>query len=161
MIWIPLALYLQKTPDLSKLDHRKVRVTLGTPKCPLANASPLQLTAEVVSVQSSMEHGLSNRAKRLEKNEAMLFLYDQPKVIQIWMKETLIPLTVAFYGNDSKLLNQFLMPVEKDPNNPTLIYSSKGAARAALELAPELYPFKTGILCVGTESSRRKSSKRN
>jgi hypothetical protein len=45
------------------------------------------------------EKGLSN-IKELPENEGMLFYYDSPRTVSMWMKDTLIPLDIIFINED-------------------------------------------------------------
>ena len=48
--------------------------------------------------------GLMFREK-LAKNDGMLFVFDEPGYHAMWMKNTLIPLSVAFIDGEGRILN--------------------------------------------------------
>ena len=64
--------------------------------------------------------------------DGMLFAFDEESNQAFWMKDTLIPLDIAFFANNGALVSQTTMiPCEADPC-PT--YESEGPARYALEV---------------------------
>ena len=67
----------------------------------------------------------------------MAFIYKDPQLLEFWMKETYIPLQIAFFNNQGLLIETIEMSVEKDPSNPKKIYTSSRPAILALEMAPK------------------------
>lgn len=53
----------------------------------------------------------------LPKNEGMLFFFDQPQEVSIWMQNTLIPLDIIFINEDDEVIKV----VQGIPNNETPI----------------------------------------
>ena len=53
----------------------------------------------------------------LPKNEGMLFLFDEPQEVSIWMQNTLIPLDIIFIDDN----NEVIKVVQGIPNNETPI----------------------------------------
>ena len=62
------------------------------------------LRVEVVTTPEQMAKGLMFREK-LGKNDGMLFAYAEPGYHAMWMKNTLIALSVAFIDGDGRILN--------------------------------------------------------
>jgi len=60
--------------------------------------------AEVAATPRSREIGLMMREK-LGPNEGMLFVFDQPRAYCFWMRNTLLPLSIAFIGDDGRIVN--------------------------------------------------------
>ena len=53
----------------------------------------------------------------LPKNEGMLFFFDEPQEVSMWMQNTLIPLDIIFINGD----NEVIKVVQGIPNNETPI----------------------------------------
>lgn len=60
--------------------------------------------AELAATQETRARGLMFREK-LGQNEGMVFRFPAPRQICMWMKNTLIPLSVAFIGADGRIIN--------------------------------------------------------
>lgn len=61
------------------------------------------LTAEVADTPEAHKRGLMFR-KSLGKNEGMLFVYDKPQVLYFYMKNTSIPLSIAFIDENGVII---------------------------------------------------------
>jgi uncharacterized membrane protein (UPF0127 family) len=62
------------------------------------------IRAEVVSDPGTRAEGLMHR-KTLAQNAGMLFIFDERAVHCMWMKNTLIPLSVAFIDDGGTIVN--------------------------------------------------------
>ncbi len=62
------------------------------------------IRAEVANTEESRRTGLMFR-RSLADATGMLFTYERPGVQAMWMKNTLVPLSVAFIGRDGRILN--------------------------------------------------------
>ena len=65
---------------------------------------PHPLKVEVVATDETRSLGLMHRQK-LGRDEGMLFIFDEPAYHGMWMKNTLIPLSVAFIDAQGVILN--------------------------------------------------------
>ena len=68
------------------------------------NAGLHIIRAELAADNETRMRGLMFR-KSLELNQGMLFVFDQTSVHCMWMKNTLIPLSVAFIAADGVIAN--------------------------------------------------------
>ena len=53
--------------------------------------------------QEEKQQGLMN-VKELPSNEGMIFYYDEPDLVEMWMKDTLIPLDIIFINEDQEVI---------------------------------------------------------
>jgi len=61
------------------------------------------MKTEIAATPAEEERGLMFRTS-LGDNDGMIFLLPGPQTAEFWMKNTLIPLSVAFIGKDGTLL---------------------------------------------------------
>ncbi|HVP18160.1 MAG TPA: DUF192 domain-containing protein [Spirochaetia bacterium] len=61
------------------------------------------ITAEVARTESQREQGLMGRT-RLGPSEGMIFLFDRDEHLEFWMKNTPLPLSIAFLSAEGKIL---------------------------------------------------------
>jgi uncharacterized membrane protein (UPF0127 family) len=61
-----------------------------------------EITAEVADSAEERAIGLMNR-KTLPENHGMLFVFDTDSQVSFWMKNTLIPLSIAFISSDGTI----------------------------------------------------------
>jgi len=96
------------------------------------------LKAEIASNEEDRAKGLMHR-KSLKDGRGMLFVYEKDQVMSFWMKNTFIPLSIAFITNDGRIIDI------KDmyPHNETSVTSSR-SARYALEV-PQGWFSRVGI----------------
>jgi len=86
------------------------------------------IKAEVVYTPETRARGLMLREK-MGKNNGMLFVFDQLGYHGMWMKNTLIPLSVAFIDAKGRIINI----AEMTPHSE-VTHSATGPARFALEM---------------------------
>jgi uncharacterized membrane protein (UPF0127 family) len=68
------------------------------------NAGIHNINAEVASTPQQREIGLMFRSA-MPASDGMLFVFEQPGQQCFWMRNTLIPLSVAFIGDDGSVVN--------------------------------------------------------
>jgi uncharacterized membrane protein (UPF0127 family) len=86
------------------------------------------IQAEVAARNAEREQGLMYR-RMMGPNEGMVFLFDAPAGVCMWMKNTYLPLSVAFLDSDGKILNiEDMRPETLDS------HCAKGLATYALEM---------------------------
>ena len=85
-----------------------VRSAPPAQKAPLKTTTlklgPHPLKVEIAASDPERETGLMHRPK-LGANDGMLFVFDEPAYHAMWMKNTLIPLSVAFVDREGVILN--------------------------------------------------------
>ena len=65
---------------------------------------PYPMKVEIATDDQQRAHGMMFR-KSMPKDDGMLFVFDEPAYHSMWMKNTLIPLSVAFIDKDGVILN--------------------------------------------------------
>lgn len=86
------------------------------------------ISAEVADSMSTRSNGLMMRHK-MAPNEGMLFVFEQPQAHCFWMRNTLLPLSIAFLDDDGAIVNIADMQPKSDDS-----HCSKKAVRYALEM---------------------------
>lgn len=70
---------------------------------------------EVADTPEERAYGLMNR-KSLPEDSGMLFVFFEPSSGGFWMKDTLVPLSIAFFDHDGKITAIYDMdPCTKEP----------------------------------------------
>ena len=62
------------------------------------------IQAELAVTPTQQMIGMMHR-RSMGTNEGMLFVYDEPHKLCFWMRNTLIPLTIAFIADDGRIVN--------------------------------------------------------
>ncbi|MBS0626058.1 MAG: DUF192 domain-containing protein [Verrucomicrobia bacterium] len=89
------------------------------------------LVVEVALTEKDTAKGLMGR-KELKEGNGMLFVYAKPDILTFWMKNTYIPLSVAFFDEKKTLINFCDMYPSEDDSPP--LYKSSAPAVYALEV---------------------------
>jgi uncharacterized membrane protein (UPF0127 family) len=93
-----------------------------------ANVGGEEFRLEVARSDAEKARGLMHR-RSLGAHQGMLFVYDADEHMSFWMKDTTIPLTLAFLSRDGQILQVAEMkPLSLKP------VTSQWAARYVLEL---------------------------
>jgi uncharacterized membrane protein (UPF0127 family) len=87
-----------------------------------------RITAEVAATDEQRAVGLMNRFS-LRPDHGMLFVFDRPEPQSFWMKNTYMPLSIAFIGSDGRILNIDDMAPQTETS-----HRSAGPALFALEM---------------------------
>ena len=98
-IWIPLA-YSQ--------DPFKIPLYINSK----------EIWVEVARTPEERAKGLMNR-KHLGKDEGMFFIFEREDIHGFWMKDTFIPLSIAFVDKEGKILRiADMKPLTLESHNP-------------------------------------------
>jgi uncharacterized protein len=90
-----------------------------------------RVSLEVAADEPARERGLSGRA-RVPPGTGMAFLFPTDTTAPFWMKDTLVPLQIAFVAADGRVVSLFEMtPCRADP---CTVYTPGAAYRYAVEL---------------------------
>ena len=92
------------------------------------NAGMYLIRAEVAADEPTRERGLMFR-KQMASNVGMLFLFDDAASQCMWMKNTLIPLSVAFLDDHGTIIN-----IEDMAPQTVDTHCARRPARYALEM---------------------------
>ncbi|WP_347250683.1 DUF192 domain-containing protein [Zoogloea sp.] len=92
------------------------------------SAGMYRIEAEVAATQDSRMTGLMQR-RSMPPNQGMLFVFTQPQRHCMWMKNTLLPLSVAFLDDEGRILNVEDMQPQTEDN-----HCAARPARFALEM---------------------------
>ncbi len=112
-----VAIFVAAFPAFADVAFKTSRVKVGT--------HPLKV--EVAASDPERSLGLMNRT-RLGKEDGMLFIFDEPGYHSMWMKNTLIPLSVAFIDGEGRILN--ILDMEPQTLDS---HMAAGPARYAIE----------------------------
>ena len=63
-----------------------------------------QIDAQVAQTSEQRATGLMHR-REMPQHEGMLFVFERPTVQCFWMKDTLLPLAIAFIADDGTVVN--------------------------------------------------------
>ena len=91
----------------------------------------LHVRIEIAATPAQQEQGLSDR-RTLAPNAGMAFLWTSNVRETFWMKDTSIPLSIAFWGKRGRILRILDMaPCRRDPCR---VYDPQVSFRGALEV---------------------------
>jgi uncharacterized membrane protein (UPF0127 family) len=91
--------------------------------------SNVPLTTEIADTPQASENGLMFRDS-LPENQGMLFVLEEPRKASFWMKNTKIPLSIAFIDSAGKIFEIKSM----NPLDETVVPSSSDQVSYALEV---------------------------
>jgi uncharacterized membrane protein (UPF0127 family) len=125
-----LSAFLLQAAPKPQFDLPKATLTLGT------NSLDTQIAAD----DSSRERGLMSRTN-LAENEAMLFVFPRPQPVAFWMKDTPVPLSIAYVGPSGRIFEiHDLKPFDETP-----VPSASEAVVYAIEV-PQGWFARRGVM---------------
>ncbi len=100
----------------------KLQISTNTKK-------PAEFFVAIANSAATREHGLMNLEK-LDQKYGMLFIFDSYLVVNMWMKNTLIPLDMIFINENNVIVN-----IKEDTEPLSLkVISSQKAVQKVLEI---------------------------
>ena len=96
------------------------------------------IRAEIAQTEAQRAQGLMHR-RELNDGHGMLFIFERDQILSFWMKDTFIPLSIAFISHEGTILEIYDM--EPEDLNPV---RSSRSARYALEV-PQGWFGRAGI----------------
>lgn len=94
----------------------------------------IPLKVEIAETNESRAKGLMFR-KKLNENYGMLFVFNREEKLNFWMKNTYIPLSIA-YINKSGIITEIL---DMQPLDTTVTYPSQKPSKYALEVSKDWF----------------------
>jgi uncharacterized protein len=91
----------------------------------------VELSVEVADDDAERARGLMFRTS-LPENDGMVFLFPEPTATAFWMKNTLIPLSIAFFDSEGTILR--ILHMEPCPGDPCPTYDPEVPFSGALEV---------------------------
>lgn len=89
------------------------------------------MNLEVARTAEARALGLMGRTE-LSEGGGMVFLFDQPTTGSFWMKDTLIPLSIAFWEEDGRITD--ILDMRPCPSDPCPFYGASGPYVGAIEM---------------------------
>jgi len=94
-------------------------------------AKQVTVHVELAATERERARGLMGRSA-LAEDAGMVFVFPQKSRDAFWMKDTLIPLSVAFYDENGRILR--ILDMEPCHSDPCRIYQPGVAYQGALEV---------------------------
>jgi len=116
----------------------KPQTGLETAVITIAAERPATLEVELARTDTERTTGLMYRTA-LEDGKGMFFIFEMDQVLSFWMKDTYIPLSIAYIGYDGTIIDIRDMY----PRNTSPVHSSR-SVRYALEV-PQGWFDRAGI----------------
>ena len=110
------------------------------------------IQAEVAVTEAQRQQGLMFREK-LASNAGMVFVFNRPAQVCMWMKNTLVPLSVAFIDEGGKIIN-----IEEMQPQTTNSHCAGSQASYALEMNKGWFSqknIKPGTVIAGLPKARQ------
>jgi uncharacterized protein len=115
----------EEAPPTTSVEAAGPRVVIET------DAGEVEVTVEVADDDEEREVGLMNR-ESLPADAGMLFVFEEDSSGGFWMKNTLIPLSIAFADSGGTILR--ILDMEPCEADPCEIYDPGVFYRSALEV---------------------------
>jgi uncharacterized membrane protein (UPF0127 family) len=105
----------------------------------ISNGDSLTLQVQLALTQASQAQGLMG-VEEIPEDYGMVFLWSEPGVHAFYMKDTLIPLDIAFWDTGGRIIDIQTMEPCRQANCP--IYTPSGQHIGAVEVQSGLFELK-------------------
>jgi uncharacterized membrane protein (UPF0127 family) len=143
-LWLAAAFSTLAGGALAQEAQRLPRVVM--------HAGMHNISAEVAQAPDERQIGLMYR-RTMPANDGMLFVFEDAQLHCFWMKNTLLPLSIAFLADDGRIVN-----IEDMAPNTEESHCPKQKVRYALEMNQGWFAkrgFKAGMKLDGEPFGRR------
>ena len=127
--WLLLcSLMLCSVPACQSVDARPPASPSATPSAPALQPARIgshTLQLELARSESEQQRGLMYR-RELPENQGMLFIFQQEQPLGFWMRNTLLPLSIAFLDKNLRIVDI----QDMQPRDETVHMSAKPALYA-------------------------------
>jgi uncharacterized membrane protein (UPF0127 family) len=104
----------------------------GSPRAVIeTDAGDVVVQVEIADSSAERAKGLMGR-QQLPEDAGMVFLFPADSSTAFWMKDTLIPLSIAFYRADGTIVR--ILDMEPCRRDPCRVYDPQATYRGALEV---------------------------
>ena len=116
--------------DSGDPSDRSTKISFETEWIQVGNK---KIKVEVARSQRQHERGLMFR-ESLPAQEGMIFVFEIPRILQFWMKNTFIDLDIGYFNQDRELIDIFQMKASSVMTQAPDVYPSSQPAQYALEM---------------------------
>lgn len=111
------------------MEEEKIKIVVGGK----------QLSVEVAYTDEEKEKGLSGRDS-LDPNSGMLFVWDEPDTVSMWMKDTKIPLDIIFIDEELVVVSVYQgIPMSEDMlTEDNIVFVLETAQGSGIKVGDEL-----------------------
>jgi uncharacterized protein len=95
------------------------------------NGDEVTVHVEVADTQAERARGLMGR-RELPGDAGMVFVFPTDSTSAFWMKDTLVPLSIAFYDESGTIVR--ILDMEPCTRDPCALYHPQSSYRGALEV---------------------------
>jgi hypothetical protein len=100
---------VQTTAEASVPDESNTITIIGTNE----ERSEVEVEVEIADDKAEQRRGLMERTE-LAENAGMLFVFDREEPRSFWMRNTLIPLSIAYIASDGRIVDiQDMQPLDE------------------------------------------------
>ena len=130
LLLILLFIFLSGCSAYERLEERNLVIE--------SSGGRITLRAEIARTQEEQRQGYMHR-QSIKDGEGMLFFNESDRVLSFWMRDTHVPLSIAFISSDGRILEIYDM----EPLSLESVHSSR-SVRHALEV-PQGWFNRAGV----------------